>query len=98
MPISLQQFEQIDHLYNVAAAAERRADATGDYSRDGYFRPIWALESAVIETIGYQRYQSYASAQEAALDLIFGSLVCEIEVIDEADFDADYAQFNSEYL
>lgn len=98
MEISLQQFEQIDHLYNVAAAAERRADATGDYSRDAYFRPIWALEAAVVEALGYERYQSYASAQEAALDLIFGSLTCEIEVIDEADFDADYAQFNSEYL
>ena len=98
MEISLQQFEQIDHLYNVAAAAERRADATGDYSRDAYFRPIWALEAAVVEVLGYQRYQSYTSAQEAALDLIFGSLLCEIEVIDEADFDADYAQFNSEYL
>ena len=98
MNITLQQFEQIDHLYNVASAAERKADATGDYSREAYFRPVWELEAAVIEAIGYQRYQSYASAQEAALEVIFGALVDEIEVIDEADFDADYAQFNSEYL
>ena len=96
MSISLHQFEQIDHLYNVAAAAERRAATTGQYDRDVYHRPIWALEAKVIEVIGVQSYNNYASAQDAALDIIFGSLLCEVEVIDDAEFDADYAHFNSE--
>lgn len=98
MAISLHQFEQIDHLYTIAEAAERRAAATGQYDREAYFRPVWQLEEKVIEAIGYQSYSSYASAQDAALDIIFGSLLCEVEVIDEADFDADYAHFNSEDL
>lgn len=95
MPITLQQFEQIDHLYNLAAAAERRAQVSGHYDRETYFRPVWQLEAAVIEAIGYAQYQTYASAQDAALELIFGALVEEIEDISEADFDADYAQFNT---
>lgn len=98
MPITLHQFEQIDHLYNLAAAAERHAQVTHDYTREAYFRPIWQLEEKVIEAIGYQAYQNYASAQDAALDIIFGALVSEVEAIDENEFDLDYAQFNSEGL
>lgn len=78
--MNLEQFEQIDALYARAAAAERVAEASGDYSREGYFRPIWALEAAVIDAIGYDAYSDYPSAQDAALDLIFDGLTGRIDI------------------
>lgn len=76
MAYTLAQFEQIDGLFN---ACLRRPDleqvmahplASRDYVRAVYFRPEWQLTDALIELLGIDRVNEFASAIDCAAEFL----------------------------
>jgi len=76
MTYTLAQFERIDGLFN---ACLRRPDleqvmehplASQDYIRAVYFRPEWQLTDALIELLGIDCVNEFASAIDCAADFL----------------------------
>lgn len=88
MEITLQQFEQIDGLFN---ACLRRPDlevvmahplASADYVRNVYFRPEWELLDACIDAIGYAAADAFPSTIDCAASILTDCLTGKASVLD----------------
>lgn len=88
--ITLQQFEQIDGLFNHCLrrpAIERvmaHPLASRDYVRNVYFRPEWELEDACVDAMGLEYVQGFASAIDAAAEILTRALTSATFVQDAA--------------
>lgn len=86
--ITLQQFEQIDGLFN---ACLYRPDlervmahplASAEYLREVYHRPEWKLFDACVEVIGLDAAQAFPSAIDCAAAILTDCLTGKVEVLD----------------
>jgi len=88
MTITLQQFEQIDGLFQACLnrpaleAVMAHPLASQDYLRAVYCRPEWELLDACIEAIGYEAANAFASTIECAATILTDALTGKVEVID----------------
>lgn len=86
--ITLQQFEQIDGLFNHCRhrpeleAVSSHPLASADYIRSVYFRPEWELMDACIEAIGYDAANDFPSAIDCAASILTDCLIGKVEVVD----------------
>lgn len=88
MQITIQQFEQIDGLFN---ACLRRPDleqvmahpqSSAEYAREVYFRPEWKLFDACVDTIGREAADAFPSAIDCAAHLLTDCLLGKVDVLD----------------
>lgn len=86
--ITLQQFEQIDGLFN---ACRHRPEleqvmahplASQDYLRTVYFRPEWELLDACIDVLGHEAANAFPSTIECAAAILTECLLGTREVLD----------------
>lgn len=88
MSFTLQQFEQIDGLFQACLnrpaleAVMAHPLASQDYMRTVYFRPEWELLDACIEAIGYEAANAFANTIECAASILTDALTGKVEVID----------------
>lgn len=88
MQITLQQFEQIDNLFQACLnrptldVVMANPLASQDYLRTVYFRPEWELLDACIDAIGYKAANAFASTIECAASILTDALLGKVEVID----------------
>lgn len=88
MQITLQQFEQIDNLFQACLnrptldAVMANPLASQDYLRTVYFRPEWELLDTCIEAIGYEAANAFASTVECAASILTDALLGKVKVID----------------
>ena len=88
MQITLQQFEQIDGLFQACLnrpsleAVMAHPLASQDYLRTVYFRPEWELLDACIEAIGYDAANAFPSTIDCAAFILTDALTGKVEVID----------------
>ena len=88
MQITLQQFEQIDGLFQACLnrpsleAVMAHPLASQDYLRTVYFRPEWELLDACIEAIGYDAANAFPSTIDCAASILTDALTGKVEVLD----------------
>lgn len=88
MQITLQQFEQIDNLFQACLnrptldAVMANPLASQNYLRTVYFRPEWELLDTCIEAIGYEAANAFASTVECAASILTDALLGKVKVID----------------
>jgi hypothetical protein len=88
MQITLQQFEQIDGLFNAClrrpAIEQVMAHplASRDYVRNVYFRPEWELTDVCVEVVGLNAFNEYASAVDCAAHILTDCLTGKTDVVD----------------
>ena len=86
--ITLEQFEQIDGLFNACLHRPELEQiiahpyATGEYLRRVYFRPEWELMDACVDAIGLTASQDFASAIDCAAHILTDCLTGKMETID----------------
>lgn len=94
MQITLQQFEQIDNLFQACLnrptfdAVMANPLASQDYLRTVYFRPEWELLDVCIEVIGYNAANAFASTVECAASILTDALTGKMDVVDALEVTA----------
>ena len=86
--ITLQQFEQIDGLFNACLHRPSLEQvmahplASAEYVREVYHRPEWRLFDACVDAIGLAAAQDFPGATDCAATVLTDCLLGKVEVLD----------------
>lgn len=70
MTYTLAQFEQIDGLLNAVLRRPALESIEHRDAREVYFRPEWKLHDALVDALGLDHVDRFASAEECAVEFV----------------------------